>query len=130
MSVDPWVNAEPAGLPPAGPASLAAVKTELRLTDTTDDAHLLSITQTVNALVRRSVSARKSSDPARDPADRGWYPPTVRGAVMLAARLYARRNSPAGVESFGELGPVYISRNDPDVAMLLEIGQFAPPMIG
>ncbi len=51
------------------------------------------------------------------------------GAIMLAARLYRRRNSPAGVESFGELGPVYVSRNDPDLAMVLGLGNYARPRV-
>ena len=130
MTSTPWETAEPAGLPPAGPADLDAVKTELRLTDPADDAHIAAIVDTVNALTRRLPTARRSADPATDPVAREWFPPTVRGAIMLAARLYARRNSPAGVESFGELGPVYVSRNDPDVSMLLEIGAYAPPAIG
>lgn len=62
--------------------------------------------------------------------DLGW-PPNIRlGAKMLAARLYRRRNSPAGVESLGELGPVYVSRNDPDLAQLLCIGRYERPKVG
>lgn len=52
------------------------------------------------------------------------------GALMLGARLYRRRNSPAGVESMGELGPVYVSRNDPDLSQLLGFGRWAKPRIG
>lgn len=61
---------------------------------------------------------------------RSW-PPNIRlGAKMLAGRLYRRRNSPAGVESLGELGPVYVSRNDPDLAQLLRIGRYERPKVG
>lgn len=59
-----------------------------------------------------------------------WPEDRREGAVMLAARLHRRRNSPAGVESFNELGPVYVSRRDPDVAMLLGLGEWATPRIG
>lgn len=52
------------------------------------------------------------------------------GTIMLAARVYRRRNSPAGVEALGELGPVYVSRNDPDLAQLLKIGRYQVPRVG
>lgn len=52
------------------------------------------------------------------------------GAKMLAQRVYRRRDSPAGVESMGELGPVYVSRNDPDLAQLLQLGRYAKPVVG
>lgn len=52
------------------------------------------------------------------------------GAKMLAQRVYRRRDSPAGVEAMGELGPVYVSRNDPDLAQLLELGRYAKPVVG
>lgn len=54
----------------------------------------------------------------------------IYGGTMLAARIYRRRNSPGGVENMGELGPVYIQRNDPDIAMLLEIGSYRKPQVG
>lgn len=130
MSVSPWESTEPPGLPPGGPAELEAVKLELRLTDSGDDAALSAIVAAVNAIIRRLPTANKSADPLTPPIDREWFPPTVRGSVMLAARLFSRRNSPAGVESFGELGPVYVTRNDPDISLLLEIGAYAPPTIG
>lgn len=59
-----------------------------------------------------------------------WPPRFVQGGIMLAARLYRRRNSPAGVEAFGELGGVYVQRNDPDVALMLELGVYKRPLIG
>jgi hypothetical protein len=49
---------------------------------------------------------------------------------MMAGRLFRRRESPAGVAAFGELGAVYVMRNDPDVAMLLGLGSWAKPMVG
>lgn len=52
------------------------------------------------------------------------------GAKMLAMRIYRRRDSPGGVEALGELGPVYVSRNDPDLAQLLEIGRYSKPVVG
>ncbi|QNQ90878.1 hypothetical protein GP475_09675 [Corynebacterium poyangense] len=82
--------------------------------DTRDiDYGLRSCVSAVNALINRWVDPDIRNDPA-----------TIHGGTMLAARLYRRRNSPAGVESFGELGPVYVSRNDPDLAMTLGLGNY------
>jgi hypothetical protein len=49
---------------------------------------------------------------------------------MLAARLVRRRNSPAGVEAFTEMGPTYVSRFDPDVDRLLGMGPYRPLVVG
>lgn len=59
-----------------------------------------------------------------------WPAYWKQGAKMLAQRVYRRRDSPAGVEAMGELGPVYVSRNDPDLAQLLELGRYAKPVVG
>lgn len=59
-----------------------------------------------------------------------WPEYWAHGAKMLAMRIYRRRDSPGGVEALGELGPVYVSRNDPDLAQLLEIGRYAKPVVG
>ena len=42
-------------------------------------------------------------------------------ALLLAARLYQRKASPLGFQAgaISELGPVRISRSDPDVSALL-----------
>ena len=52
------------------------------------------------------------------------------GAVMLAAHLYRRRNTPGGVEQFNELGVAYVQRSDPHVSQLLGLGAWTPPRIG
>lgn len=76
----------------------------------------------VNALV---ATYHEAPAPGED-----WEPNIKLGSLMLAARVYRRRNSPAGVESLGEAGPVYVSRNDPDLSQLLQIGRYAPPRVG
>ena len=43
------------------------------------------------------------------------------GMTMLAARLYKRKDTPNGLESFGEWGSSYVSRYDPDIARLLRL---------
>lgn len=117
-------------LPETGPATLVGVKDDLRLTDTTDDTILNRIVVGVNRKVRRWPVAAYASQPDTDPAGRTWPDDIVQGATMLAARLYRRRNSPAGFEAFGGDGAVYVQRNDPDIAQMLEIGSWLPPAVG
>lgn len=59
-----------------------------------------------------------------------WPPHIVLGATMLAVRIYRRRNNPEGVMTFGDDGVVYVRRNDPDVALLLQLGDAAKPQVG
>lgn len=59
-----------------------------------------------------------------------WPANIATGASMLAARLHRRRNSPAGVEAFNDMGAIYVSRRDPDIAMLLGLAEWTPPAVG
>lgn len=52
------------------------------------------------------------------------------GAVMYAARLLRRRNSPAGVETYGDLGATFVAKYDPDIDRALHTGSFTPPGVG
>lgn len=118
-------------LPPTGPATVDAVKSDLRINDDTDDVILQRIVTGVNRKVRRWPIAAYAQQPAiTDPGDRVWPDDIIQGAVMLCGRLYRRRNSPAGFESFGVDGAVYVQRNDPDIAQMLEIGSWMPPAVG
>ena len=65
---------------------------------------------------------------ATDPP--AWPGGVDEASVMLAARLYRRRNTPSGVESFGESPATYVLRHDPDVARALRIGPNAMPRVG
>ena len=107
-------------LAPAGPATPERVATWLQMAAPSQD--VVDTTASVNAVIRRWVPT-----PA---AGQAWDQDTVQGAVMLAGRFYRRRNSPAGVETFGADGATYVSRTDPDVAMLLRIGPYADPVVG
>ncbi|WP_282939126.1 hypothetical protein [Corynebacterium auriscanis] len=82
-----------------------------------DDAELARCVQTVNELVTSWHGEQ-------------WPPGADTGAVMLAARLHRRRNSPGGVESFGEAGAAYIPRYDADLDRLLRINDWAVPQVG
>lgn len=51
----------------------------------------------------------------------------ILGALMLVGRLYARKGTPEGIATFGELGATMILRSDPDISMLLGIGRHGRP---
>lgn len=52
------------------------------------------------------------------------------GTVLLAARLFARNGSPAGLASYAEFGPAQVLRIDPDIERQLGLGRNAAPRIG
>lgn len=128
MTVTTLPTGELAGLPEGGPATLAAVKLQLGIAadDARDDAELGEHVAAVNALVRRWPVAAYALQ--TDPA--AWTPDVTKGANMLTVRLWRRKDSPAGVEAFAQLGAAYVQREDPHVAMLLQLGSFAPPGLG
>jgi hypothetical protein len=108
--------------PPAeGPASAADVAVWLQDTGEAAAEKYAGVTAAANAVVRRWLVPRASGQ---------WREDHVRGTVMLAARLWRRRNSPEGVATFTADGAVYVQRNDPDIALLLQLGQHAPPVVG
>jgi hypothetical protein len=111
---------------------IADVKAQLRLSgaDTADDALVTMCSAAVEPQVQK---ARPDMWPQVTPADVApVYSPDAevyQAAVMLAARLVRRRNSPAGVETFGE-SITYVSRYDPDIARALRQGIYALPGVG
>lgn len=118
--------AELVGLPVGGPTTVEWCKVWLRIKpdDARDDDVLTLVVAAVNSQVRtwRVSQAAVGAEL--------WPDRIVSGATMLAARLFRRRNSPAGVEAFGSDGAVYVSRNDPDIAQLLGLGTHQPPTVG
>lgn len=112
------------GLPVGGPTSPELVKTWLRITDTRED----DVVAIVVAAVNNQVRGWRCSQVAV--GAEAWPDRIVAGATMLAARLVRRRNTPSGVESFSSDGLAYVSRNDPDVGQLLELGVHTPPTVG
>lgn len=117
---------ELADLPAEGPATLGGVRAFLRYkaADVSDDADITDKVLAVNALVRGWRCSQDAVGAAVFPAN------VVTGANMLAGRLFRRRESPAGVAAFGDMGAVYVMRNDPDVAMLLGLGSWSSPGLG
>lgn len=53
-----------------------------------------------------------------------WPARIDQGAYVLAARLYGRRGSVAGVAAFADVGVTMLARLDPDVRFLWELGEF------
>lgn len=115
-----WPSAE------EGPTTVPLVKRHLGITDARDDDRLAGIVAAVNVKVRRWPVGVL----AVDLADWSTAADAVEGATLLAARLFRRKNSPAGVETFGNEGAAYVVRMDPDVALLLRLGNHAGPVVG
>lgn len=59
-----------------------------------------------------------------------WTEDILLGATMLAATLYRRRNSPGGIEVFGDGSIAHVVRSDPHVSMLLGLGGWTKPQLG
>lgn len=103
----------------------ADVKEWLRLNDQDDSD---------DALIERACAATEPYVQRCRPewaTGEGTYVPdaeTYHGAVMHAAREYRRRNSPAGIEAFGDVTS-FVARYDPDIEKALQTGAYAPPTI-
>ena len=55
-------------------------------------------------------------------------PPSVElGMIMLASRMYRRRNSPTGIDSVTADGVTYVTRYDSDIASMLRLDS---PQVG
>lgn len=52
------------------------------------------------------------------------------GAVMYAARQLRRRASPGGVESFGDVGVMFVTKYDADIERALRTGGWTLPGVG
>lgn len=113
-------------MPAAAVTSVLAIKGRLGIPvdDNGEDADIAGIVDAVDVVVRGLPIADKSRGLEAWPAD------IALGATMLGARLHRRRKTPDGVAVFGEQGGVYVQRNDPDVALLLELGEHGRPAVG
>jgi hypothetical protein len=107
----------------------ADVKEWLRINgqDTEDDDLITRACAMAEPYVQRCRPEWFTTDPYAQTA----YMPdaeTYQGAVMYAAREYRRRNSPAGIEAFGEAGTSFVARFDPDIDRALQTGPYARPV--
>lgn len=125
---------ELAPLPEEGPASLSGVKRRLNIADTDheDDTELEDTVDAVNAVIRGDEETGLDALPIveRFRGKEEWSQRVVLGANMLCARLWRRKGTPGGVEVFGDGGFAFVRRSDPDVALLLQIGDEAKPAVG
>lgn len=92
---------------------LADLKRRLNVTTTTNDQQLEWCLRVATAW----TDERVYEQPDQQPGER--HPEVVEAILIGASRLYARRNSPAGVEGWNELGVVRVLSDDPDIARLL-----------
>lgn len=106
---------------PEEPLDLASrVKEWLQVTDGTPDAAAVAqVAPAVWVWVDQLATIDREQDGA-------WTANTWLGAVMLAARLVRRRNSPAGLEAWTADGAAYVRTSDPDVASMLHIDNPRP----
>ena len=93
-------------------ATLDDLKRRLNIRSTDTDAQLAWDLEVALAKVTELVYAAEMVEPR---------PATVDEAILLlASRLYARRNTPEGFASWPDLGIVHVEASDPDFTMLLE----------
>lgn len=81
----------------------------------------------VRLVERRRKDLTLDQLPAYDAATLADLGDIRHGTLLLAGRLYARRGTPEGIATFGELGASMILRRDPDVAQLLGLDNFGTP---
>ena len=120
--------------PPAVPAWLQAgdVATWLQLTPNTGQSELLAMCA---AAVEPQVQAYRPdrwvvAEPVPPATElvRTYVPDAevYQAGIMLAAKLYRRRNSPAGIEAFAD-SVAYVSRYDPEVERFLRSQNWRRP---
>lgn len=86
--------------------------------------------QTILPLIVDAVNVYVESLPHIDRDEAGqWAATTHLGAILLAARLYRRKNSPGGIEAVGD-SMSYIARYDSDISRLLNTDSFRKPVVG
>lgn len=122
----------PPVLPTSGPATLGGVKQRANIRDGQDDSDLELLVAAVNSAIRRWPVAQLAlgPPPGEGDPDLTWPDDIVLGANMLGARLWRRKDTVGGVEIYGEAGIAYVRRTDPDIAMLLQLGDWSKPAVG
>jgi hypothetical protein len=102
---------------------VAAVAQWLGIVPTSEDEEILGslVGSAVALFGRRCRWLGSTPDPGDGsqaaPAD--WPVEVQQAAVMQAARWFRRKSTPEGVAEFPDLGAVYVSRFDPDIAALV-----------
>jgi hypothetical protein len=109
----------------------ADVKRWLRLADAVDDDLVADCAAAVEPQVERSRPDQWIVTVTADDVTRVYTPDgeVYQAAVMLAGRVYRRRNSPGGIELFAD-SVAYVARYDPDIQRALRQGAWAMPAVG
>ena len=141
VPLEPGPSLEGAGAPRAsgytgpGPVWLDPADVRKWLHDTgtpptSDDLEVDRVAAMTEAHVERCRPEWSST--AGDPPVTTYVPDaeTYQGAVMYAARELRRRNSPAGVETFGDVGVSFVAKYDPDIDRALRTGAYRRPGVG
>lgn len=124
------VTIEPLPYPEEGPTDVADVVHYVRIKggvaglDPDELDRLTRIVDAVNAWVRTLPVADGSMGAASWPAN------IVEGSTMLAGRFWRRRDTPGGIYSAGDIVPIFVHHRDPDVALLLRLGDYGKPSVG
>ena len=90
-------------------ADIDAVRAALGTVSTVSNVNLTRALAAATAWARERVYPRRFEDDE-----------TQEAIILLASRLYKRRNSPEGVAGWSDLGVIRVIANDPDIAKLLE----------
>ena len=93
---------------------LDLLRARLGTRGTEHDAHLAHCLDVATAWVEDRVYVEPDAGYARR------HPEVTEAILLIASRLYARRNSPEGVAGWGDLGVIRVIARDPDVEALLE----------
>lgn len=113
----------PAPLPEAEPTTTAIVASTFRINNPTpeESSRLDNIVDAVNAYVRDLPVADKARGATSWPAN------IVEGSTLLAGRLWRRKDTPGGVAVIDGPVPIFVHRRDPDIALLLGLGDYGKP---
>lgn len=116
---------EESGEPPLDPyllTDLRRVNRGLGNDPDLQDPEVVDAVDAVNSLVPTWLNPR---GPQGEDGRRAWAPHQQYGAKLLGVRLYRLRDSPTGMAEFGIDGPGYVRSNWSDIAMLLDLGNYA-----
>jgi hypothetical protein len=97
----------------AHPADLDLLRARLGVKGDDTNGHLGRCLDVATAWVEDRVYVEPDAAYARR------HPEVVEAILLMASRLYARRNSPEGVAGWGDLGVIRVVAADPDIEALL-----------
>lgn len=83
-------------------------------------ASLGTVSNVANSVFDRALEAATSWVQERVYPQHFETPEVQEAIVLLASRLYKRRQSPEGVAGWGDLGVIRVLASDPDITALLE----------